>query len=101
VPEEAVDLGVAVRKRTRRAGSERTQRSTSASQRFLFKLSRRASSKAGHAHFVLAAQQRASAPEFDLGLQSWSSSAYRFSHSVGSFSQRPLSCCTAHWLRPT
>jgi hypothetical protein len=58
VPEEAVNLGVA-RKRTRRAGSERTQRSTSASWRFLFKLSRRASSNAGHAHFVLAAQQRA------------------------------------------
>jgi hypothetical protein len=52
-----------------------TQRSMSASRRFLFKLRRRASSNAGHAHFVLAAQQRASAAEFDLGLQKWSSSA--------------------------
>jgi hypothetical protein len=51
------------------------QRSTSASQRFLFKLSRRASSNAGHAH---SCSQRSSArisAKFDLGLQSWPSSA--------------------------
>ncbi len=43
----------------------------SASRRFLFKLSRRASSNAGHAH---ASSQRSSAriaAEFDLRLQSW------------------------------
>jgi hypothetical protein len=47
---------------------ERMQRSTSASRRFLFKLSRRASSNAGHAHFVLAAQQRAHRGRVQLGI---------------------------------
>jgi hypothetical protein len=56
VPEEAVDLGVCGAKKYSPRWQRRTQRSTSASRRFLFKLRRRASC---HAHFVFAAQQRA------------------------------------------
>jgi hypothetical protein len=85
--------------RSRRCGAKtysqhwqrRKQRSTSASRRFLFKLSRRASSNAGHAHSCSQRSSARIAAEFDLGLQSWSSSALRLSHLVGSFSQRPLS----------
>ncbi len=52
----------------------RTQRSTSASWRFLFKLSRRCIVKRQPRPLVLAAQPRSHRGEFDLELQSWSMS---------------------------
>ncbi len=84
VPEEAVDLGV------RRENVLATLAVTHAAQ-----------------HVGLAAllvqgiEQARNAHSSTWDCRAGRVRVLRFSHLVGSFSQRPLSRCTTHWLRPT